>query len=251
MGVPDVRDEVASTGSSCFRYTCTCVCRSKHTYEHHTDVCLPDKPSGAASYHCLALLGGYIFNYGGLTATKFGTDAFGATSALEAAAGAASSDALLVRRLPAFLAMPGGPHGNVMGLTRVYDGDTLNIPGDADLHFSVNLCSNAILPCSLVMKGGGTIRLHTDAGILCDSTRGCTGVHFKNLVLHCAEKASVLGPLQISGAGAFLQIESSTISRCSSIEDGGSARVYNGATVKIYESTFQRSSSKVHIYVCI
>ena len=52
-------------------------------------------------------------------------------------------------------------------------------------------------------------------------------------------------PLQISGDGAVLRIVSSTFIDCASLDDGGSIRAWDGASVTVSESIFQNSSSQV------
>ena len=136
-------------------------------------------------------------------------------------------------------------------LSRVYDDDIIHITGDADWPsgLTVELCSLAILPCFLTITGdpstSSTILRHTDGGIICAAASGCTGVTMRNVTVACTSEASGTGPLQISGAGALATIEGAIFSDCVSVADGGSVRAYNGATVKIFGTTFQRSSSQV------
>ena len=62
------------------------------------------------------------------------------------------------------------------------------------------------------------------------------------------EKTSFVGcasPLRISGDGAVLSIVSSTFIDCASLDDGGSIRAWDGASVTVSESIFQNSSSQV------
>jgi hypothetical protein len=135
--------------------------------------------------------------------------------------------------------------------TRVYDEDIIQVTGDVNwssLTVELDCLAVSTLPCSLAIAGDpfapGTIWRHDGSRIVCEAASGCTGVTVRHVAVACKGEASV-GPLQISGAGAVVTIESSTFSDCVSLEDGGSIRAYNGATVKISGSTFQRSSSQV------
>jgi hypothetical protein len=139
--------------------------------------------------------------------------------------------------------------------TRVYDGDIVQVTGDADWPsgITVDLCVPPVFPCSLTIAGSAsassTIRRHTNSRIVCEAASGCTGVTMRHVAVACTGEASAAGPLQISGAGAVATIEGATFSDCVSVEDGGSIRAYNGATVKVSGTTFQRSSSQVPFFV--
>ncbi len=71
----------------------------------------------------------------------------------------------------------------------------------------------------------------------------------RHVAVACTGEASAAGPLEISGASAVATIEGATFSDCVSVGDGGSIRAYNGATVNISGTTFQRSSSQVPFFV--
>jgi hypothetical protein len=140
-------------------------------------------------------------------------------------------------------------------LTRVYDGDILHLTGDADWPsgMTVELCST-FFPCSLTIAGdpsaSSTIRRHTNSRIVCKASSGCTGVTMRHVAVACTGKASAAGPLEISGASAVATIEGATFSDCVSVGDGGSILAYNGATVYVSGTTFQRSSSQVPFLSC-
>ena len=138
-------------------------------------------------------------------------------------------------------------------LSRVYDGDVIQVTGYTDWHADVELCVS-LLPCSLTIAGdpsaSSTIRRHTESRIVCETASGCTGVTMRHVSVACTSKVSATGPLQISGAGAVVTIEGAAFSDCASLADGGSIRAYNGATVKISGTTFQRSSSQVPFMSC-
>jgi hypothetical protein len=143
---------------------------------------------------------------------------------------------------------------SITWFSRVYDGDIVQVTGYADLTsgITVDLCVPPV-PCSLTIAGSAsassTIRRHTNSRILCKAASGCTGVTMRHVTVACTDEASAAGPLQISGAGAVATIEGATFSDCVSVEDGGSIRAYNGATVKVSGTTFQRSSSQVPFFV--
>jgi len=136
-------------------------------------------------------------------------------------------------------------------LTRVYDGDIIHVIGEVNLPsgFTVNPCSHELLPCTITITGdpsaSSTIHRFTNSRIVCEATAGCTSVTMRHVTVVCTKDASKAGALQISGAGAVATIEGVTFTDCTSEEDGGSMRVYNGATVKMSGTTFKRSSSQV------
>jgi len=136
-------------------------------------------------------------------------------------------------------------------LTRVYDGDIIQVIGEVNLPLgsTVNLCSHELLPCTIAITGdpsaSSTIHRFTNSRIVCEATAGCTSVTMRHVTVVCTKEASKVGALQISGAGAVATIEGVTFTDCTSEEDGGSMRVYNGATVKMSGTTFKRSSSQV------
>ena len=136
-------------------------------------------------------------------------------------------------------------------LTRVYDDDILQVTGDADWPSGtvlIDCLAVSALPCSLTIVGdssaSSTIRRHTDSTIMCEAASGCTGVTMRHVSVACTSKVSADGPLQISGAGAVATIEGATFSDCAAGADGGSIRAFNGATVNISGTAFQRSSSQ-------
>jgi len=142
-------------------------------------------------------------------------------------------------------------------LTRVYDHDILQVTGDTDWPsetVSLDCLTVSVWPCSLTIAGDpsapSTIRFHTDSRIACEAASGCTGVTIRHVTVACANEVSAAGPLQISGASTVATIEGATFSDCAALSDGGSIRAYNGATVKISGTTFQRSSSQVSFMSC-
>jgi len=162
---------------------------------------------------------------------------------------------LLVYSTARVLAWP--PSGISNGwLTRVYDGDIIQVRGKVNLPsgFTVNLCSHELLPCTITITGdpsaSSTIHRFINSRIVCEATAGCTSVTMRHVKVVCTKEASKAGALQISGAGAVATIEGVTFTDCTSEEDGGSMRVYNGATVKMSGTTFKRSSSQVPFLSC-
>ena len=159
---------------------------------------------------------------------------------------------LLVYTIPQVIPLPASGF-SLTWFTRVYEGDIVEVTGDADLPsgLTVDLCVPPV-PCSLTIAGNSsessTIRFHTNSRIVCEAASGCTGVTMRHVTVACSGEASAAGPLQVSGAGAVATIEGATFSDCVSVEDGGSIRAYNGATVKVSGTTFQRSSSQVPFF---
>ena len=155
---------------------------------------------------------------------------------------------LLVYTIPQVIPLPASGF-SLTWFTRVYDGDIIQVTGDADLPsgLTVDLCLPPV-PCFLTIVGNAstsnTIRRHTNSRIVCEATSGCTGLTMRHVAVACTSEASAAGPLQISGAGALATIEGATFSDCMSVADGGSILAYNGATVKVFRTTFQRSSSQ-------
>ena len=194
-------------------------------------------PPSARSGHCMAAVGNNLYSFGGL---------FEASGYLSAAH-------FLVYTIQQVFAWPASGF-SPMWFTRVYDGDIIQVTGDADWpsEITIELCSSANLPCSLTIAGSAsaysTIRRHSNSRIVCEAASGCTGVTMRHVTVACSGEASAAGPLQVSGAGAVATIEGATFSDCVSVEDGGSIRAYNGATVKVSGTTFQRSSSQVPFF---
>jgi N-acetylneuraminic acid mutarotase len=164
--------------------------------------------------------------------------------------GTSGTDPFLVYTTRQVIASPASGF-SLTWFTRVYDGDIVQVRGDADWTFgiTVNFCVPPV-PCSLTIAGNSsassTIRFHTNSRIVCEAASGCTGVTMRHVAVACSGEVSAAGPLQISGAGAVATIEGVTFSDCVSVDDGGSIRAYNGATVKVSGTTFQRSSSQGH-----
>jgi N-acetylneuraminic acid mutarotase len=194
-------------------------------------------PPSARSFHRMAAVGNNLYSFGG----DF------------EASGSFFADPFLVYTTQQVFAWPASSF-SPMWFTRVYDGDIIQITGDADWpsEITVELCSSANLPCSLTIAGSAsaysTIRRHSNSRIVCEAASGCTGVTMRHVTVACSGEASAAGPLHISGAGAVATIEGATFSDCVSVEDGGSIRAYNGATVKVSGTTFQRSSSQVPFF---
>jgi hypothetical protein len=139
--------------------------------------------------------------------------------------------------------------------TRVYDGDIIQVTGNADWPSGITVdVGLPPVPRFFSIAGNAsassTIRRHTNSRIVCEASLGCTGVTIRNVAVACTDEPSAAGPLQILGAGAVATIQGATFSNCVSVEDGGSIRVYNGATAKISGTNFQRSSSQVLLLSC-
>jgi hypothetical protein len=188
-------------------------------------------PASARHSHGMAAVGSVLYVFGGRTVSGKSAD-------------------LLVHGPPQVIVWPASGF-SLTWFTRVYDEDIIQVTGDVNwssLTVELDCLAVSTLPCSLAIAGDpfapGTIWRHDGSRIVCEAASGCTGVTVRHVAVACKGEASV-GPLQISGAGAVVTIESSTFSDCVSLEDGGSIRAYNGATVKISGSTFQRSSSQV------
>jgi N-acetylneuraminic acid mutarotase len=194
-------------------------------------------PPSARSGHRMAAVGNNLYSFGGLFE----------------ASGSFSAAPFLVYTIQQVFAWPASGF-SPMWFTRVYDGDIIQVTGDADWpsEITIELCSSANLPCSLTIAGSAsaysTIRRHSNSRIVCEAASGCTGVTMRHVTVACSGEASAAGPLQVSGAGAVATIEGATFSDCVSVEDGGSIRAYNGAMVKVSGTTFQRSSSQVPFF---
>ena len=164
--------------------------------------------------------------------------------------GGRCSNDLLVRRTPkthdwALLAQRGLSY-----FTRIYDGDI--IKGSSFSAGSVKeqwdweakLCSQPYMPCSLIM-GEGIIHRH-NGRITCDSNDGCTGILLLHVTVQCDPSVvSTSAVFEVVGQGSTVRILNSTISDCSSSEDGGSVLAYGGSSVEVSNSTFLRSFSQV------
>ena len=114
--------------------------------------------------------------------------------------------------------------------------------------WQVNLCSAPFLPCTLTVVGDPvasvTIRRHLNSRITCEANSGCSAVSFKHITMACNDnETSASAALQLSGDGAELSILNSTFVNCSSVEDGGSVRVFGGAVLTVTGSSFVGSLS--------
>jgi predicted outer membrane repeat protein len=157
------------------------------------------------------------------------------------------------------LTVPGATHEfqpdfGPLVFSRFYDGDIINgatatssmRPSGSSVgssqNWEVRLCSNSLLPCSLQFVNAFDRQAQS---IVCQASDGCTGIALQNVVVQCDPNVMApSAPFQVSGAGAALRIEGSTFTDCRSMEDGGAVRAYDGATVNISGSTFQRSASQ-------
>jgi N-acetylneuraminic acid mutarotase len=186
--------------------------------------------TGRRAAHGMAVVDSVLYVFGGVTATD------------------EEGQRLLVYITPQVIALPASDF-SLAWFTRVYDGDIIQMRGDANLTsgFALDICLSPV-PCSLTIVGdpsaSRTIRRHANSKIVCEAASGCTGVTMRHVAVACTGEASPAGPLQISGAGAVATIEGATFFNCVSVEDGGSIRAYNGATVKVSGTTFERSSSQ-------
>ena len=191
------------------------------------------------SGHGMVVVGGDLYVWGGRTTS---------TSTV----GGVTND-VLVYATPRVHVVPAAESFSAAWFSRVYDGDIVQLTGDADWLFTVDLCFLSF-PCSLIIAGdpaaSSTIRRQANSRIVCDAALGCSGLTMRHITVACMSETSASGPLQISGAGAVATIEDVTFSDCSSVEDGGSIRAYNGAAVRIFGTTFQRSSTQVPILTC-
>jgi hypothetical protein len=222
-------DRAGALMNELFRFSTTTM-----QWEQLDALLVSGSPPSARFNHRMVAVGSDLYVFGGDTGVEGGL--------------ANPSADFLVHTTPQVLSLPASGFSAVW-LTRVYDGDIIKLTGDSHLPsgLTVELCSSASLPCSLTIAGNAsassTIWRYTNSRIVCEAALGCTGVTMRHVAVACSGDASAGGPLQISGAGAVATIEGATFSDCVSIEDGGSIRAYNGATVKVSGTTFQRSRS--------
>jgi N-acetylneuraminic acid mutarotase len=141
---------------------------------------------------------------------------------------------------------------NISAFTAVFDDDMILVT-DNEWDWQLDVCSQAFLPCSLAFSGGNAsealMRRRSASSIRCSADSGCTNVSFSRVRVVCDpglpgnQLQSVLGPLQLMGEGAEMNIRNVSFTDCVSIEDGGSIRAYSGAKLDISGSDFQRSYS--------
>jgi len=128
----------------------------------------------------------------------------------------------------------------------VYDQDVLTFgPESATSPMDVTLCTpagNVILPCALNIKGGEDLTFKTS--ITCSQGMGCQGISVSNVKLACsADRPSDKPVFQVSGDGAYFNMQDSVISNCVTASDGGFMRAYDQAIVSVKASTFTGCSS--------
>ena len=192
--------------------------------------------------------------------TSAGTDLYlfsVAPCASGSCAGATHESDLFVRTVPG-ATHEFQPDFGPLVFARFYDGDIIHAatstssarPSGSSVgpteNWEVRLCSHLLLPCSLQFVGTSLSSfVRHSQNIVCQASDGCTGITLQNAVVQCDPNVMApSAPFQVSGAGAALRIEGSTFTDCRSMEDGGAVRAYDGATVNISGSTFQRSASQ-------
>ena len=128
----------------------------------------------------------------------------------------------------------------------VYDWDVLVLyPGTENslLHRLV-LCSQ-FYPCVLSLDGVGGLGVLERIGngsISCLSSVGCTSVSLSSLQFLCDSRESPESAILLDGSA--LNMSKASISRCSSISDGGAVQCYGaGSTVNIQFSSFISTKS--------
>lgn len=95
-------------------------------------------------------------------------------------------------------------------------------------------------------EANSTIVRGASGRIVCDSTKGCTGITLQSVNLVCNHSVpALMGPMQCSGEGSHLRIKDSRISGCMSRQDGGSLRLMDNAVLQIESSLIQHSASQV------
>ena len=131
--------------------------------------------------------------------------------------------------------------------SRIYDLDIVRATSEAHWDWKLELCTNDLLPCSLMIVGESefpsTVHHHPGSKISCDGDRGCTNLIFEDITVECSNKPSATSPVQISGHGARAIIWNTTFVDCRSVGDGGSIRAYGGAVLQVSGASFLRSIS--------
>ena len=143
------------------------------------------------------------------------------------------------------------PDNGLPGFLPIFDEDVVKIQSDSILDVSIDLCSGQAIQCSMTLVGAANSRLSRtiDGQLGCHARLGCTSITMQQVNLFCDNRRKAeTGPLQISGAGAALIVSNSSISGCSSVQDGGSLRVHDGATLSISHSSISHSSSQVSFF---
>ena len=134
------------------------------------------------------------------------------------------------------------------GLSEMYDGDVVlieeHVPNRLDVSWSMN-CVTDPIPCSLTLAGqGSSSRVDVfGGGIKCDSDSGCTEVLIQNVEFKC-QTPSTQSLFEISGMTASLVMTKTTITGCSSEQDGGSISIWNRAALSMSACAINSSFSK-------
>ena len=168
----------------------------------------------------------------------------GSTGDVGGIAGRFTND-LRIRMLPREW---GWPYSGITGFLPIYDEDTVTIQGSSILDVSIDLCSGEFIPCTLIVMGaaGSSLSRTIEGQLGCHASLGCSSVLLQEVTLLCdLQDVAEIGPLQISGKGASLNLDNCTISGCSSVQDGGSARIHDGAKLLMSDSSISHSSSQV------
>jgi len=181
--------------------------------------------------HTLTAMGSQLVLHGGKTGSGFSNETFTWTASVDFP----SSFAALA--------------------ANVHDGDTIAVKSgspDVNWKWEADLCTRNFLPCSNLtitgdMHATSTIRRHASSKIACDAEKGtgCTGVTLQHVTVACdSQDVANEGPLQVSGKGAVLHLQSTVMSSCTAVEDGGSIRAFRSAKLIVTGSAFLRSSSQ-------
>jgi len=144
----------------------------------------------------------------------------------------------------------------VLGMHKVYDDDIVLLDSTVSssttgnenvLNFPLELCKTDWLPCKLKLYGPGNMRVGINGSISCETSLQCSSVSFVNVNFACDQRIQrgnrVEGMLQASGKGASVEVVDSSISFCSSSEDGGSIRIRAGASLAFDRSILNDSHS--------
>jgi hypothetical protein len=125
----------------------------------------------------------------------------------------------------------------------IYDWDilTLDRSSSAVVVEPLVLCAG-VLPCTLRLQGGGSLRRERNGSLICTLSAGCTGMSLRFVRLECSDpNPAVFAPLVVEGI--TLQIHGSSLVGCASASDGGAIEARNGALVLVSETEFRGTHS--------
>jgi hypothetical protein len=135
--------------------------------------------------------------------------------------------------------------GSISGFIDIYDWDIVILGSTSEnvIGFPLELCVG-LIPCFLYLKGhdGGILRRPCSGGLVCHQRNGCEGINLGQVRVQCDCYSPSASFLELQGS--VLNIQDSLIDSCTSLFDGGTILAFGSSNVSIRSSTMSNSQSK-------